>query len=127
LISPGSSHKRRDTVSEVGCAGPGGYAVAGPPRRRSAMSLKPHPDRARARGDGARRQGRLPQGNPLLSLRDELSAIFVDADFADLCRADLTAAALHGTVLADIDLSSCKGFGSCHSTDTLQARLTACH
>jgi uncharacterized protein YjbI with pentapeptide repeats len=91
------------------------------------MSLKPTPIEPVPEGTARVAKAAFRRGNPLLSLRDELGAIFVDADFADLCRADLTAAALHGTVLADIDLSSCKGFGSCHSTDTLQAGLTACH
>src|SRR3954451_20045973 len=69
-------------------AGPTGRSISrgsvpGPPRR-PAMSLKATPidpvPAATARGARAA----FRKGNPLRSLRDELGAIFADADFADL-------------------------------------------
>src|SRR4051812_36594281 len=58
-------------------------SAAGPPRG-SAMSLKPSPIEP-VPGETARVAGAaFRKGNPLLKLRDELGAIFADADFADL-------------------------------------------
>ena len=48
------------------------------------MSLKPSPIAARPRADRPRRPRRLPQGECLPPLRDELGTIFGDSDFADL-------------------------------------------
>src|SRR5215211_1975841 len=62
----------------------GGYAVAGPPRRRPAMSLKATPIEPVPEGTARVAKAAFRKGNPLLSLRDELGAIFADADFADL-------------------------------------------
>ena len=42
------------------------------------------PDPARARGTARVAQAAFRKGNPYLTLRDELGAIFADADFADL-------------------------------------------
>src|SRR5215204_3337393 len=62
----------------------GGYAVAGPPRRRPAVSLKPAVIQPVPEGTARVAKAAFRKGNPLLSLRDELGAIFADADFADL-------------------------------------------
>src|SRR3954453_17468244 len=69
-------------------AGPAGQPMsresAADPPRRSAMSLKPSPIEP-VPGETARvARAAFRKGNPLLKLRDELGAIFADADFADL-------------------------------------------
>src|SRR4051794_22339914 len=61
----------------------GGYAVAGPVRRRPAM-LKPSPIEPVPEGTARVARAAFRKGNPLLSLRDELGGIFAEADFADL-------------------------------------------
>src|SRR3712207_3405370 len=49
------------------------------------MSLKAQPDRACAREETARvAKAAFRRGDPLLKLRDELGAVFAEADFADL-------------------------------------------
>src|SRR4051794_34409382 len=73
-----------DTVGEVGRAGGRGYTAAGPPRRRPAMSLKPSPIGPVPEGTARVARAAFRKGNPLLKLRDELGAVFADADFADL-------------------------------------------
>src|SRR5215204_4584700 len=62
----------------------GGYAVAGPPRRRPAVSLKPAVIQPVPEETARVAKAAFRKGNPLLSLRDELGTIFADADFADL-------------------------------------------
>src|SRR4051812_18455441 len=54
------------------------------PPRRPAMSLKPSPIQPVPEGTARVAQAAFRKGNPLLKLRDELGAIFADADFADL-------------------------------------------
>src|SRR5215218_6789605 len=61
-----------------------GYSAAGPPRRRPAMSLKRNPVQPVPEETVRVARAAFRKGNPLLSLRDELGAIFADADFADL-------------------------------------------
>src|SRR5207253_4944180 len=58
--------------------------AAGPPRRRPAMSLKPSPIEPVPEGTARVARAAFRKGNPLLKLRDELGAVFADADFADL-------------------------------------------
>ncbi len=48
------------------------------------MSLKPTPIEPVPEGTARVAKAAFRKGNPLLSLRDELGAIFADADFADL-------------------------------------------
>jgi transposase len=48
------------------------------------MSLKPDPIQPVPEGTASVSRAAFRKGNPLLSLRDELGAIFADADFADL-------------------------------------------
>lgn len=48
------------------------------------MSLKPDPIQPVPEGTASVARAVFRKGNPLLSLRDELGAIFADADFADL-------------------------------------------
>src|SRR5918997_1506798 len=70
----------------------GGRVSCGRVIPREARHAQAQPDRARARGDGARHpeatariaRAAFRKGNPRLSLRDELGAIFAHADFADL-------------------------------------------
>src|SRR3954471_13141525 len=76
--------KRSDTVGEVGWAGGGRVCCGGSPRRRPAMSLKPSPIQPVPEGTARVARAAFRKGNPLLKLRDELGAIFADADFADL-------------------------------------------
>src|SRR3954452_5572699 len=77
-------HKRPDTVGEVGWVGGGRVCCGGSPRRRPAMSLKPSPIQPVPEGTARVARAAFRKGNPLLKLRDELGAIFADADFADL-------------------------------------------
>src|SRR3954451_21377787 len=58
-------------------------SVPGPPRR-PAMSLKPTPIEPVPEATARIAKAAFRKGNPLLELRDELGAIFRDADFADL-------------------------------------------
>ena len=48
------------------------------------MSLKPSPIEPVPEGTARDAKAAFRRGNPLLSLRDELGAIFADTDFADL-------------------------------------------
>src|SRR4051812_18715034 len=69
-------------------AGPTGRSISrgsvpGPPRR-PAMSLKPTPIDPVPEETARVARAAFRKGNPLLKLRDELGAIFADADFADL-------------------------------------------
>src|SRR4051794_24508265 len=69
-------------------AGPTGRPISrgpvpGPPRR-PAMSLKPTPIDPVPDATARVARAAFRKGNPLLKLCDELSAIFADADFADL-------------------------------------------
>src|SRR5215211_5948816 len=57
---------------------------AADPPGRSAMSLKPSPIEPVPEVTARVARAAFRKGNPLLKLRDELGAIFVDADFADL-------------------------------------------
>src|SRR4051794_33072548 len=61
----------------------GGYTAAGPVRGRPAM-LKPSPIEPVPEGTARVAKAAFRKGNPLLSLRDELGAVFADTDFADL-------------------------------------------
>src|SRR5215207_3554179 len=54
------------------------------PARRPAMSLKPDPIQPVPKETARIARAAFRKGNPLLRLRDELGAIFADADFADL-------------------------------------------
>src|ERR671916_470581 len=54
------------------------------PARRPAMSLKPGPIEPVPAETARIAKAAFRKGNPLLKLRDELGAIFADADFADL-------------------------------------------
>src|SRR3954471_17567422 len=78
------SNTHIDTVGEVGWAGGGRVCCGGSPRRRPAMSLKPSPIQPVPEGTARVARAAFRKGNPLLKLRDELGAIFADADFADL-------------------------------------------
>src|SRR5947199_1197088 len=69
-------------------AGPAGRpmsreSVSDPPRR-PAVSLKPSPIQPVPEETARVARAAFRKGNPLLKLRDELGAIFADADFADL-------------------------------------------
>src|SRR3954465_4903395 len=69
-------------------AGPAGRpmsreSIPDPPRR-PAMSLKPGPVDPVPEETARVARAAFRKGNPLLKLRDELGAIFADADFADL-------------------------------------------
>ncbi len=59
-------------------------AAKGEAPGRSAMSLKPSPIEPVPEVTARVARAAFRKGNPLLRLRDELGAIFVDADFADL-------------------------------------------
>ena len=48
------------------------------------MSLKPSPIEPVPEGTARVARAAFRKGNPLLKLRDELGAVFADADFADL-------------------------------------------
>src|SRR3954470_5078494 len=69
-------------------AGPAGRPMlresAADPLRRSAMSLKPTPIEPVPEEPARVARAAFRKGNPLLKLRDELGAVFADADFADL-------------------------------------------
>src|ERR687890_1646727 len=54
------------------------------PARRPVMSLKPDPIQPVPEETARIARAAFRKGNPLLKLRDELGAIFADADFADL-------------------------------------------
>src|ERR687894_2447509 len=54
------------------------------PARRPVMSLKPDPIQPVPEETTRVARAAFRKGNPLLKLRDELGAIFADADFADL-------------------------------------------
>src|ERR671917_2665561 len=54
------------------------------PARRPVMSLKPDPIQPVPEETARVARAAFRKGNPLLKLRDELGAIFADADFADL-------------------------------------------
>src|SRR5215210_5234778 len=54
------------------------------PARRPTMSLKPDPIQPVPEVTARVARAAFRKGNPLLKLRDELGAIFADADFADL-------------------------------------------
>src|SRR3954464_3556742 len=58
-------------------------SVSDPPRR-PAVSLKPSPIQPVPEATARVARAAFRKGNPLLKLRDELGAIFADADFADL-------------------------------------------
>jgi len=50
------------------------------------MSLKPVPIQPVPTATGRIARAAFPKGNPYLTLRDRLGAIFADEDFAELCR-----------------------------------------
>src|SRR5918997_1804911 len=83
----------------------GGRVSCGRVIPREARHAQAQPDRASPRGDGARHpeatarvaRAAFRKGNPLLSLRDELGAVFADAVFADAVFAD--------AVFADADFA----------------------
>src|SRR6187551_2675269 len=54
------------------------------PARRPVMSLKPDPIQPVPEETARVARAAFRKGNPLLKLRDELGAVFADADFADL-------------------------------------------
>src|SRR6187551_1939482 len=54
------------------------------PSRRPVMSLKPEPIQPVPEETARVARAAFRKGNPLLKLRDELGAVFADADFADL-------------------------------------------
>src|SRR3954471_5780587 len=77
--------KRPDTVGEVaGLAAGVEVGRVSPLLRRPAMSLRPDPIKPVPEETARIARAAFRKGNPLLRLRDELGAIFADADFADL-------------------------------------------